>query len=222
MIDATDKPARIENVRARSTGAARSDSPTVAFNRESSIINRQSPLAFSADAAVEVDPAASVLARDLVDQDEVIILLIRPSLWYVPLSSFGSLVFIALVTFALAYMSRLPWTNWNDTQVFALGVGLSALRLGWQMLEWMSRAYVLTDRRVITRGGVIRTAVVQAPLKNIQHTAVFASLRERVTSLGTIGFATAGSDSFESLWLMVRNPHHVHKTVLEAIRRYGR
>lgn len=179
-------------------------------------------VAFSADAAVEVDPSASVLARDLVDQDEVIILLIRPSLWYVPLSSFGSLVFIALVTFALAYMSRLPWTNWNDMQVFALGVGLCALRLGWQMLEWMSRAYVLTDRRVITRGGVIRTAVVQAPLKNIQHTAMFASLRERVTGLGTIGFATAGSDTFESLWLMVRNPQQVHKTVVEAIRRYGR
>jgi hypothetical protein len=64
--------------------------------------------------------------------------------------------------------------------------------------------------------------VVQAPLKNIQHTAVFASLRERVTGLGTIGFATAGSDTFESLWLMVRDPHHVHKTVLDAIRRYGR
>ncbi len=179
-------------------------------------------MAFSADAAVEVDPAASVLARDLIDQDEVILLLIRPSLWYVPLQSFGSLVFIALVTFVLAYMSRLPWTNWNDMQVFALGVGLSALRLGWQMLEWMSRAYVLTDRRVITRGGVIRTVVVQAPLKNIQHTAMFASLRERLTGLGTIGFATAGSDSFELLWQMVRSPQQVHKSVVEAIRRYGR
>lgn len=215
MVDVVEKPARNAQSRIRAIGAARPRSSAVAFDRRSSI-------AFSADAAVEVDPAASVLARDLVDQDEVIILLIRPSLWYVLLQSFGSLVFIALVTFALAYMSRLPWTNWNDMQVFALGVGLSALRLGWQMLEWMSRAYVLTDRRVITRGGVIRTVVVQAPLKNIQHTAMFASLRERVTGLGTIGFATAGSDSFESLWLMVRTPQQVHKAVVEAIRRYGR
>ena len=176
----------------------------------------------SADIASAVDPSASALARDLLEQDEVIILLIRPSLWYVPLASFGSLVFIALMTFVLAYMSRLPWVNWSDTQVFALGVGLCALRLGWQAMEWMSRAYVLTDRRVLTRGGVLRTAIFQAPLKNIQHTAVFASLRERVTGLGTIGFATAGSDTFDSLWVMVRHPHHVHKTIVEAIRRYSR
>lgn len=183
------------------------------------------PAAFSADAAAVVDESVSALARDLVDQDEVIILLLRPSLWYVPLASLGSLVLIALVTFVMAYMSRLPWggwINWNDTQVFALGVGLCALRLGWQMMEWMSRAYVLTDRRVIARAGVLRTVVFQAPLKNIQHTAVFSSLRERLLSLGTIGFATAGSDTFDCLWVMIRQPHQTHKTVVEAIRRYGR
>lgn len=180
------------------------------------------PVPFSADAAVSVDESASALVRDLVEQDEIVILLLRPSLWYVPLAAAGSLIFIALVTFMLAYMSRLPWTNWNDMQVFALGMGLCALRLGWQMMEWMSRVYVLTDRRVIARGGVLRTVVFQAPLKNIQHTAVFTSLRERVTSLGTIAFATAGSDTFDCLWVMLRQPQQTHKTVVEAIRRYGR
>lgn len=169
-----------------------------------------------------MDPSAAVLARDLLDQDEIIILLLRPSLWYVLLASFGSLVLIALVTFALAYLARLPQVDWNDAQIFALGVSIGALRVGWQMLEWMSRAYVLTDRRVIIRSGVFRTAVFQAPLKNIQHTAVFASLRERLTGLGTIAFATAGSDTFDALWLMVRQPHAVHKQIVEAIRRYGR
>jgi hypothetical protein len=201
----------------RATGRSLEGSPSSA-----NIPQRLLLAPFSADAAAAVDPSASALARDLLEEDEVIILLIRPSLWYVPLASFGSLVFIALMTFVLAYMSRLPWVNWSDAQVFALGVGLCALRLGWQAMEWMSRAYVLTDRRASARGGVVRTTVFQAPLKNIQHTAVFASLRERVTGLGTIGFATAGSDTFDSLWLMVRNPHQAHKTIVEAIRRYSR
>jgi membrane protein YdbS with pleckstrin-like domain len=180
--------------------------------------------AFSADAtaAAEVDQSAAGLARDLLEPDEIVILLLRPSLWYVPLSALASLGLIALATFALAYMSRLPWAGWNDLQVFALGAGLAALRLGWQVMDWLSRVYVLTDRRIVTRGGVLRVSVYQAPLKNIQHTAVFAGMRERLFGLGTVGVATAGSDTFDSLWLMVNQPHHVHRTVAEAVRRYGR
>jgi membrane protein YdbS with pleckstrin-like domain len=182
------------------------------------------PPVFSADAtaAAEIDQSAAVLTRDLLEQDEVIILLLRPSLWYVPLAALASLGLIALATFALAYMSRLPWAGWNDVQVFALGAGLVALRLGWQVMEWMSRVYVLTDRRIIVRAGVLRVTVFQAPLKNIQHTAMFSGMRERLFGLGTVAFATAGSDTFDALWVMLRNPHHVHRTVIEAVRRYGK
>jgi membrane protein YdbS with pleckstrin-like domain len=187
------------------------------------VARRSDAFAFSADATAtaDVDRSAAVLARDLLEPDEIIILLLRPSLWYVPLGSLASLGLIALLTFVLAYMSHLPWARWNDVQVFALGVGLCALRLGWQLLEWMSRAYVLTDRRVVSRSGVLRVCVFQAPLKSIQHTAVFAGMRERLFGLGTIGFATAGSDTFDTLWVMIKAPHHVHKAVIDAVRRYG-
>src|SRR5436190_22503 len=57
-------------------------------------------------AAVESDQAAAALTRDLVQDDEVIILMLRPSLWYVFLSSLGGLGLIALVTLALAYMAK--------------------------------------------------------------------------------------------------------------------
>ena len=70
--------------------------------------------------------------------------------------------------------------------------------------------------------GVLRVAVFQTDLRNIQHTSVFRRVRERVCGLGTIGFATAGSDVFEAFWEMVRRPFAVHKTVIEAIERYGR
>ena len=39
---------------------------------------------------------------------------------------------------------------------------------------------------------------------------------------GTIGFATSGSDVFDALWVMIRQPFAVHKTVVEAIQRYGK
>lgn len=173
-----------------------------------------------------VEAPTPAMARELVQDGETIILLLRPSPWYIVLSSLGGLVCIALITFALAYvakfMSQLPGIGWSDRQAFLLGLGLAALRLGWQLLEWVSRVYVLTDRRVICRSGVLRFYVFETQLKNIQHTSVFASLRERATGLGTIGFATAGSDTFEAFWVMIRKPFIVHKTVVDAIQRYGR
>jgi hypothetical protein len=192
---------------------------------QSKIQNPKSKMrvAFAADvSAVPLERVPENVARGLVQDDEVIILLLRPSFLFVFLSSLGGLAFIAVVTLALAYMTRLSYIPWRDTQVFALGFGFAALRLGWQTLEWVSRVYILTDRRVITRSGVLRVVVFQTQLRTIQHTTVFFRLRERLCGLGTIGFATAGSDTFESFWVMISDPYEVHRTVVDAIRRYGK
>jgi len=173
------------------------------------------------EVGVAVDRAAAALPEGLLGDDEVILLLLRPSVLYIPLASLGSLIVIGLLTFALAYLARLPWFGWTDTGAFTLGIGLASIRLGWQFLEWWSRLYILTDRRVLRRMGVLRVIVFEAPLKHIQHTSIFASLRERFFGLGTIGFATSGSDVFDAYWVMVRQPYAVHRTVLDAIRRYG-
>ncbi len=164
-----------------------------------------------------------VLPAGLVQDDEVIILLLRPSLLYVPLSSLGSLTIIAVVTLLFALLSiRVPWIPWGEGQAYALGMAVAMTRLLWQSLDWWGRVYVLTDRRVIRRMGVLRVAVFEAQLRKIQHTSVFMPLRERLFGLGSVGFATAGSDVFDAFWVMVRQPFAVHKTVVEAIQRYGR
>jgi hypothetical protein len=189
---------------------------------QSKIENPRSKIEFADVTAIPTAQPITALPKDLIDDGEIVILLLRPSPLYVVLSSLGGLVMIALITFALAYLARLPWVGWSDRQAFMLGFGLAGLRLGWQMLEWGSRMYVLTDRRIITRGGVLRVVVFHTQLKNIQHTSVFASVRERVAGLGTIGFATAGSDTFEAFWTMIRQPFAVHRIVVDAIRRYGK
>ncbi len=167
--------------------------------------------------------AETLLPEGLLQDDEIVILLLRPSLVYVPLSCFTSVLFVGFAAVFLAYLARtMPWIPWTDTQAFALGVFVGAMRLGWQGLEWYSRVYVLTDRRIIRRMGVLRMAVFQTELKHIQHTSVFALLRERLFGLGTIGFATAGSDVFEVYWVMIRRPFAVHKIVVDTIQRYGR
>ncbi len=165
----------------------------------------------------------SLLPAGLLHDDEIVILLLRPSLLFVPLGCLSSLTFFAVVMLALALLAiRFPWIPWSEPQAYGLGVAAAAGRLLWQCLEWWSRVYVLTDRRIIRRMGVIRVNVFETQLKNIQHTSVFLRLRERLFGLGTIGFATAGTDVFEAFWVMLRKPFAAHRTVVDAIQRYGR
>ncbi len=165
---------------------------------------------------------AIALPAGLVEDDEVVILLLRPSILYILLASLGSLLVIAVVTLALMYLGRLSDVAWIDTLAFGLGITIGIVRLAWQGLEWWSRLYVLTDRRVIRRKGVLRPSVFEAQLRDIQHTSVFQLLRERTLGLGSIGFASAGSDVFDAFWVMIREPFAVHRTIVEAIERYGR
>ncbi len=162
------------------------------------------------------------LPAGLVDDDEVVLLLLRPSMLYIPLASLGGLLVIAVVTLALMYLGRLVGMAGTDTVAFGLGVAGGVARLAWQGLEWWSRLYVLTDRRVLRRKGVLRPTVFEARLRDIQHTSVFQHLRERTFGLGSIGFASAGSEVFDAFWVMIRQPFAVHRTVVEAIERYGR
>ncbi len=159
----------------------------------------------------------------LVHVDEIVILLLRPSLLFIPLACLSSVTLIAIVTLALALLATKlsSWIPWEDTHAYALGAVLAAARLAWQALDWWGRLFVLTDRRIIRRMGVLHVSAFEAPLKNIQHTSVFRLMRERLFGLGTIGFATAGSDVFDAFWMMVRQPFAVHRVVVDAIHRYG-
>ena len=158
----------------------------------------------------------------LVEDDEIIILFLRPSPLYIILTSLGRLLVIAVITLLLMYVGRRFNLGYLDTIAFGLGVIIGLAQLAWQVLEWWSRIYILTDRRIIRQKGAIRPSVFSAKLLDMKHTSVFSRLREQALGLGSIGFATTGSDVFDAFWVMIRDPFTVHKTIVEAIERYGR
>ncbi len=168
-----------------------------------------------------LDRAASMLREDLLQGGEVIILLLKPSVWYIVLSSLESLGVIAIVTAAMLWVQRtFNLQGYNTDGMIGLAIGLAMVRLIWQFLEWMSRTYVLTDRRIISIEGVIRVQVFQTELRSLQHMFLLFSLRERLFGLGTISFSTAGSDLPAAYWVMVRRPIAVQRKITQAINRY--
>lgn len=195
-------------------------------NRPVETARTENPPIFTVGDAIgaPIERADAMLPADLIHDDEIIILLLRPSPLFIVLGAAGSLIAIAIITLTLAWISRLPvpWITFTDREAFAFGGVLALLRITWQAMDWWCRIYVLTDRRLIRKMGVVRVAIFETPLRRIQHTSVFRRLRERVFGLGTLGFATAGSDTYEAFWVMIDKPYAVHKIVLQAIQRYGR
>jgi uncharacterized membrane protein YdbT with pleckstrin-like domain len=168
-----------------------------------------------------IERAAAILPADLLQGGEIVILLLKPSPWYILLGCLGTL--LAIIAFAAMLLLIQPWLSIGSharNEIIALTVALCGVRLGWQTLEWLSRTYVLTDRRVIRIKGVLRVEMFQAPLRNISHTEVLFTVTERIFRLGTLSFATAGSAFPEAYWLMVRRPLAVHRRVMQAIHRY--
>jgi len=166
--------------------------------------------------------AAGMLPAELLQPGETIILLLKPSAWFIllaPLRTLTTIIVLALIAeTANSYMS-LGFAR--QTIVLATLAGLM-LRVFWQFLEWLSRVYVLTDRRIVTVSGVVRIGVFETPLQRVQHTNLVLSLRERLFALGTIAFATAGTASAEAYWLMLEDPLEVHQKIVQTISRYRR
>jgi len=167
-----------------------------------------------------VNPAAAMLPAELLQPGELIILILKPSAWFILLEALPTLVTLALL-FAASVAAR-NWLNFGpgSRELTVVAAALMLMRLFWQFLEWLGRVYVLTDRRMIRVRGVIRVHIFETSLKNIQNTSIYISARERLFGLGTLGFATAGTGPMEVFWRMVAKPREVHQIVVQTLERF--
>ena len=167
-----------------------------------------------------IDRADALLPADLIQGSEIVILLLKPSLWFILLGSLNSLGVLAIVTIIAVWLKwQMQIGPFASADIINFAIVLAFARLLWQFFEWLGRVYVLTDRRVIRVMGVLRVHVFESPLKKLQHTELLFSIRERLFGLGTISLATAGSGAPEAYWVMVNQPLTVHHKLIQAISR---
>ena len=178
--------------------------------------------ASDAGAAIESQSVLPPFVSSLVSEDETVLLVLRPSVLMVPLWSIESFTIIAAMTFAFAWAADFGWAAWTEPQAFGFGLVALGLRLLWSFLDWANRLYVLTDRRVVRRRGILQVDLFEARLDRIQQTSVLQLVRERTFGLGTIAFATAGTGTLDAVWEAVGDPFRIHGEVARAIDRYGR
>jgi len=158
-----------------------------------------------------------MLPGDLISEDEKVIFAVKPSLWTVVFLSLRTTIigfFIAALTLWLGPMMHLG--RLSTFIVEACGAAILA-RFGFAVLQWVSRSYVLTDRRVIRIRGVFTIDIFQCALTKIQNTFLVLTLPQRILHLGNIEFTTPGTGSVEAIWRHLKHPLDIHKQLINAM-----
>lgn len=171
--------------------------------------------ATAAQAPVRRGTLAALLAGRFLQDGEIVILLLKPSAWFVLLHSlkFAGVVMI-LMGLARLYDAQLPSIN---RYYMEAGLFLIAGRVTWSMLQWMSRLYVLTNLRILRLSGIFSVDLFDCPLRRVARTRLVYSTRERVMRLGTVEITPADHETPPAFWGMIARPREVHEQIIAAI-----
>ncbi len=180
-------------------------------------------LAHFSEDSVEAQPAPGLMVHvqaglgAVLDGGEIVLFALKPSMWYLVLVSArwfaGAAVIILLAP--LLFQARSA-TAEVLTQAALL---VTAVRLILALLQWSSRLYVLTNRRVMCYRGVMQVSLFESPLVHVRNTYVNASPVERICKVGSIGFSLQGGKQVDVWWEQISNPHAIHERIRRAIEK---
>jgi hypothetical protein len=172
--------------------------------------------AAAAEAAVST-PVGALMAGHVLRDGELVLLILRPSKWFIPLSS---LKFLAIVTiFAIFGVMFEETLHLPRRRAIEAGFWLGIARVMWAVLQWMGRLYILTDMRILRLSGVFTVSVFDCSLRKVARTLLEANLMEKLFRIGSIVVIPQDEEAPIFQWHMVARPRQVHKQILSAIHR---
>ena len=161
-----------------------------------------------------VAPALAVLlAGHILHDGEVVQLVLKPSLWFIPFvaAKFTAAMAILGIASTLWLPPHVAW-YWVEAAIF-----VAAGRLMWAVLQWINRLYVLTDHRILRLSGVFTIDIFDCPLRKVATTRVVYNVRERLLRLGSVEIQPADDQRPSGLWQTVRKPRDVRETIDAAV-----
>ncbi len=182
-----------------------------------------SPLASEGAAAVAAaDPPAAtslatLLTRHILRDGELVVLILKPSVWFVPLScvKFIAAVLICMIA-AKVFDEHLPY---NPFVYVETGAFLIAGRLMWAVQQWTARLYVLTDLRILRISGVFNVSIFDCPLRKVAQVRLVSNLRERLFTVGSIEITPQDETRPPGVWQTIPKPREILEQIEAALRR---
>jgi len=172
-------------------------------------------------AVAEAPPTVAVTkpaAKLKLGGDEIIQLSIRPSPWFIVLQSYRLALAMAALGAAIVIAARGAATYALIaalTLVFLIAFGGVVVAT----LQWASRIYVLTNRRVMRFHGVVNVDVVERPLERIREARLELSWHSQMLRIGSIRLIPVEEGDERLLWEHVAKPAEIHTILARAIQR---
>jgi membrane protein YdbS with pleckstrin-like domain len=168
-------------------------------------------------AAARAAPAKAA-ALELLDGGEIIELCIRPSPFLIVSLSWPIVLAASLLAIVVAVATG-GQLDRNAIVTFQVLGGIAAIRTTVAALQWSTKLYVLTNRRVIRFRGVFSVESVECPLPQIASAELRVTPLQRLAGLGSIVMRPASPQRATVSWDQVASAADVHERLLRAIAR---
>ena len=93
--------------------------------------------------------------------------------------------YLAAIQTQISTLLTIPFVEWS-TDVLLLIIALLFLSLIWTYLSWKSTCYILTNKRVMIKSGIISKKNVYMHFNKIQDVQVSQGFTQRISSAGDI------------------------------------
>jgi uncharacterized membrane protein YdbT with pleckstrin-like domain len=156
-----------------------------------------------------------VISRRLLNDDEVVVVSTRTHVkaLLVPASV------LILVAAVAGYLSTLPSGGPRELLVLLIWA-VALLAIGWLVvrpfLGWLTTTYTVTDRRLITRSGILTRRGHDIPLARVSDVAYEHGLLDRMLGCGTLVISDASEQGRVRLH-DIPQVEHVHLRISDLL-----
>lgn len=166
-------------------------------------------------ATIDKAPAAQL---ELLDGDEIVELSIKPSRWFIAIVSFRFVVIVGVLAAAVAIVTR-DSGSLIAAYAVALAVLAAIVRVVVASLQWASRVYVLTNRRVMCMAGVLNVDIADCRLTRIGGANLRLGTIPRFFGLGSIQITPAGEKQAPIIWEHVAKADEIYAKLIRTIKK---
>ena len=133
---------------------------------------------------------------DLLVEDEQVVVHRHPHWKMLVVPVVVLLLVVGVASFLAAVVSAQSWAPWAWLGLAVAGLALVGRFTVYPVLRWRTTHFVVTDRRVLVREGVLTRQGMDIPLRRISSVQFRQGLLERLLGAGTL---VVEADSDESL-----------------------
>ena len=165
-------------------------------------------------------PAVMAKATEkLLGDDELIILAIKPSGWFVLMVSWPVLAVVAVTAVGVGIAGKAMPDALPDDAIYLLCLIVATARLVIACGQWTARLYMLTSRRIMSVYGVIKVRLNECALDQISTSDLTVTPVQKLLRLGSLTFHDADREMIDLAWMHLSQSGEVKELVDETIRR---